>query len=174
MCKTGYTGQSCTDCAPGYYKSGDQCAQCSVNCRNRQCDSNTGKCDECYNGSHGDKCGSPCSTIKSDTYTQCTQCTQDGRCTACSNNFQAPSCTDCASGYYKFNNWCNQCSTNCKDSQCNSNTGKCEGCNDGRYGNTCYYKCGDGCERCDQDSGNCTACTANTNLKFPGCTGDFT
>ncbi|KAK7101449.1 hypothetical protein V1264_019831 [Littorina saxatilis] len=43
-------------------------------------------------------------------------------------------------------------------------------CDDELYGTMCTMSCSPGCARCDQQSGNCTTCTSNSNLAFPGCT----
>ena len=43
----------------------------------------------CRAGYHGNKCQHACSSLNQ----RCTQCTQDGQCTACSNGYVAPTCT---------------------------------------------------------------------------------
>lgn len=60
-CPPGYTGYSCENCAPGYYRDntgpyGGYCVPCQCNGHADTCDCNTGICNECKHSTRGDHC----------------------------------------------------------------------------------------------------------------------
>ncbi|XP_076468722.1 uncharacterized protein LOC143299422 [Babylonia areolata] len=171
-CNTGYTGSQCSECQDKYYKTtSNTCVQCNVYCRSQSCDKATGRCDDCVDGRYGDMCDKTCSTANCrqcdrDTGTGCTECTLN-------SNLELPDCTECQDKYYKTtSNTCIPCSVNCVSQNCDKETGRCDDCVDGRYGDMCDKNCSTAnCRRCDRDTGTvCTECTLNSNLEPPDCT----
>lgn len=60
-CPPGYSGLSCEDCAPGYYRDpdgpyGGYCIPCDCNGHAKTCDCNTGICIDCDHYTTGDHC----------------------------------------------------------------------------------------------------------------------
>ncbi|XP_076469550.1 uncharacterized protein LOC143299914 isoform X3 [Babylonia areolata] len=163
---------NCTECQDKYYKNtSNTCIPCSVNCVSQNCDKATGRCDDCVDGRYGDMCDKNCSTANCrrcdrDTGTGCTECTLN-------SNLEPPDCTECQDKYYKnTSNTCIPCSVNCVSQNCDKETGRCDDCVDGRYGDMCDKNCSTAnCRRCDQGTGTvCTECTLNSNLKPQDCT----
>lgn len=60
-CPSGYTGLSCENCAPGYYRDpdgpyGGYCIPCNCNGHADTCDCNTGICQDCQHSTMGEHC----------------------------------------------------------------------------------------------------------------------
>lgn len=63
QCPAGYSGNSCEDCAPGYYRDsngphGGYCVPCQCNNHADTCDVNTGICNDCKHSTTGEHCDS--------------------------------------------------------------------------------------------------------------------
>nr|AAA28662.1 laminin A chain [Drosophila melanogaster] len=183
-CPPGYSGHSCEDCAPGYYRDpsgpyGGYCIPCECNGHSETCDCATGICSKCQHGTEGDHC----ERCVSGYYGNATNGTP-GDCMICacplpfdSNNF-ATSCEISESG--------DQIHCECKPGY----TGpRCESCANGFYGEP--ESIGQVCKpcecsgninpedqgSCDTRTGECLRCLNNTfgaacNLCAPGFYGD--
>jgi laminin alpha 3/5 len=167
-CQTGYTGQYCERCAPGYFGvpflSGGRCSQC-------QCNNNINMID----------------------YDSCDQRT--GMCQKCLNNTAGPSCEKCAEGYYgdaiELKN-CQKCKCNTTGSEsCDLSTGVCK-CKRNVIGNDCSlcpkntwgFHLGNGCidcscdpigsesAQCNPNNGQCKCKTGVTGQKCDQCLPD--
>ncbi|XP_069126703.1 receptor-type tyrosine-protein phosphatase alpha-like isoform X2 [Argopecten irradians] len=67
----------------------------------------------------------------------------------------------CPVGKYGSGNCDHTCSVDCFGGNCNSVSGFCFYCFDGKYGNDCQLTCSANCNKsCEKDSGQCDACTA--------------
>lgn len=61
QCPPNYSGLSCEECAPGYYRiqsgpHGGYCVPCQCNGHADECDVNTGICRDCKHNTRGDHC----------------------------------------------------------------------------------------------------------------------
>ncbi|XP_050515738.1 laminin subunit gamma-1-like isoform X1 [Diabrotica virgifera virgifera] len=120
-CPTGYIGQFCESCAPGYRHSaafGDPflpCVPCDCNNHASICDSETGKCI-CQHNTVGENCqfcarGYYGNALKG-TVNDCQPCDCPNNgpclqiddntvmCTECSTGYNGPHCDVCADGYF--------------------------------------------------------------------------
>ncbi|KAJ9580421.1 hypothetical protein L9F63_024397, partial [Diploptera punctata] len=128
QCPQPYTGLSCEDCAPGYYRSqtgpyGGYCVPCQCNGHSDVCDQVTGICYDCKHnttGEHCEKCavgyhgdatqGSPfdcliCACplpIPSNNFATSCDLTHDGSRISCEciPGYYGARCESCAAGYY--------------------------------------------------------------------------
>jgi len=128
MCPPGYTGLSCENCAPGYYRDtngpfGGYCIPCECNGHASTCDCNTGICDDCQHHTTGDHCdmcvegyfgnatlGSPydcmiCACplpIDSNNFAYGCEFSPDGYSISCDckQGYTGHKCQSCANGYY--------------------------------------------------------------------------
>ncbi|KAL8606158.1 hypothetical protein ACOMHN_067141 [Nucella lapillus] len=144
----------CASCKDGWYR--DQCTTpCPPGCLNA-CDQQSGKCSSCKDGLQGDNCSIPCPPG-----CQNASCQQSGLCSPCKTAYEGNSCSECRDRYYTNSSVCSQCSPNCRSRMCVKTTGVCDGCVDGRYGDTCSSDCQTAnCQQCDQKTGAvCTQCT---------------
>lgn len=127
-CPPGYTGLSCENCAPGYYRDpdgpyGGYCIPCECNGHARECDCNTGVCKNCEHHTTGDHCdqciegyygnatnGSPydcmiCACplpIESNNFAFGCEVSEDGyriHCD-CKPGYAGEKCQSCAAGFY--------------------------------------------------------------------------
>ncbi|XP_058457360.1 laminin subunit alpha [Malaya genurostris] len=183
-CPPGYTGLSCEDCAPGYYRDpngpyGGYCIPCQCNGHADTCDCNTGVCNECQHyttGNHCDQCiegyygnatrGSPndcmiCACplpIDSNNFATACDVSEDGyeiHC-ECKPGYTGEKCQSCAPGFFGQPEIENEI---CKPCDCSGNI------NPEEPGS------------CDSVSGECLLCLNNTygracNLCAPGFYGD--
>ncbi|KAK7494115.1 hypothetical protein BaRGS_00014588, partial [Batillaria attramentaria] len=126
-CPTGYTGLSCEDCAPGFYRIQrgrylGQCVPCNCNGHSNDCDAVTGQCRNCLHNTEGpycDRCSEgyvgdarrgtpndceacPCPlTIPSNQFSRTCVRERDGEitCTNCPPGYEGRRCERCADGY---------------------------------------------------------------------------
>lgn len=128
-CPAGYTGNSCEDCATGYYRDalngphGGYCVPCQCNSHAGTCDVNTGICNECKHSTTGDHChqcikgyygnatnGDPndcliCACplpIEGNNFAIGCEVSEDGqhiRC-ECEEGYTGETCQSCARGYF--------------------------------------------------------------------------
>ncbi|CAG0898967.1 unnamed protein product [Cyprideis torosa] len=152
QCPAGYTGNSCEECADGYYhisqgSYGGSCIPCECHGHSYECDKVTGVCFNCTDNTMGDHCetciggyfgdASPPSGL----LTRC-ECSGNidasdpfacdpisGQCLKCLNNTFGEGCKVCAPGYYgdaiSLKN-CQSCACDtCGTSSCDSFTGRC-------------------------------------------------
>ncbi|XP_058060994.1 laminin subunit alpha [Anopheles bellator] len=152
-CPPGYTGRSCEDCAPGYYRDPNgpylgYCIPCECNGHAATCDCNTGVCHDCQHYTTGDQCDQCIEGY----YGNATRGTpNDCMICACplpveSNNF-ATSCEVSDDGY--------EIHCACKPGYVGE---KCQSCAPGYYGQPQHE--GEFCTRCD--------CSGNINAEEPG------
>lgn len=128
QCPPGYSGYSCEDCSPGYYRdpngpNGGYCVPCQCNGHADTCDCNTGICQSCKHFTTGDHCeqcivgyhgnatyGSPndcmiCACpipIESNNFATSCEISEDGykiHCT-CRDGYTGARCQSCAAGFY--------------------------------------------------------------------------
>ena len=183
-CPAGYTGYSCEDCAPGYYRDpngpfGGYCVPCQCNGHAETCDCNTGICENCQHFTTGDHCDQciegfygnatfgtqddcricACPLpIESNNFATACEVTEDGyeiHCT-CKEGYTGEKCQSCAPGYYGDPETEGEV---CKKCDCSGNI------NPDEFG------------ACDSRSGECLKCLNNTfgtacNLCAPGYYGD--
>jgi len=168
-CPEGYTGLSCTECAPGYRRVNNElvngtCVKCECNNHAESCDSVTGECINCLHNTEGPNC----MYCKKGFYGNPTRGREDD-CKPCacpltipSNNF-SPTCVAIGTeGDFE----CNECR--------HPYTGKrCELCKEGYYGDPTVpggeclpCECGPNVDRsrpgwCDPRTGQCR-CEGNT------------
>lgn len=128
QCPVGYSGNSCEDCAPGFYRDkngphGGYCIPCQCNGHADTCDCNTGVCHECKHGTTGDHCemcvegyygnatqGTPydcmiCACplpIASNNFANSCEVSDDGNLISCNcrEGYTGATCSHCAAGYY--------------------------------------------------------------------------
>ncbi|XP_059170575.1 basement membrane-specific heparan sulfate proteoglycan core protein-like [Physella acuta] len=126
-CPRGYTGLSCEDCAPGYYRVnrgsyGRECIACNCNGHSNDCDALTGICRNCLDNTAGlycDECAvgfvgdprnqgpdacQPCPcplTISTNQFSRTCRLDRDRQitCTACQPGYTGRQCERCADGY---------------------------------------------------------------------------
>ncbi|KAK6966048.1 basement membrane-specific heparan sulfate proteoglycan core protein, partial [Biomphalaria glabrata] len=79
-CPAGYTGNSCEDCAPGFYRvvdgnNGRRCVACNCNQYSNECDPLTGICRNCRDNTAGPYCNECASGYYKDPrYGRCQSC----------------------------------------------------------------------------------------------------
>ncbi|XP_053667229.1 laminin subunit alpha [Anopheles marshallii] len=183
-CPPGYVGQSCEDCAPGYYRDPNgphlgYCIPCECNGHAATCDCNTGVCHDCQHyttGDHCDQCiegfygnatrGTPndcmiCACplpVESNNFATSCEVSEDGyeiHCD-CKPGYHGEKCQSCAPGYYGQPQVEGEF---CKPCDCSGNINANEP------------------GACDSVSGECLLCLNNTfgracNLCAPGFYGD--
>ncbi|XP_055387187.1 laminin subunit alpha [Condylostylus longicornis] len=183
-CPLGYTGLSCEDCAPGFYRVkeglyGGYCAPCQCNGHADSCDCNTGICKDCQHSTTGDHCEfciegyhgnatygtphdcmiCPC-PLPIDSNNFATSCEFNpsgfGVNCQCKPGYTGPKCESCAPGYYGVPE---NVGDYCKPCQCSGNINLDEP------------------GSCDTVTGECKNCLNNTfgpacNLCAPGFYGD--
>ncbi|XP_074025385.1 basement membrane-specific heparan sulfate proteoglycan core protein isoform X7 [Leptinotarsa decemlineata] len=125
-CPVGYTGLSCEDCDVGYTRTPNglylgSCEQCSCNGYSNECDSTSGLCMNCRNGTTGDYCdeclpgytgdpanGIPCTyegpypTCNCDSRGSISNECRNGRC-ICKANVEGDNCDRCRQGSFGLN-----------------------------------------------------------------------
>lgn len=184
QCPPGYSGLSCEDCAPGYYRDpsgpyGGYCIPCECNGHAETCDCATGVCKNCQHSTTGDHCEMCIEGYYGNaTYGSPHDC----MICACplpipSNNF-ATGCEISSSG--------DKIHCECRPGYTGA---KCDFCSNGYYGDPKVP--GDYCKpcecsgninpeepgSCDTTTGECLRCLNNTsgvacNLCAPGFYGD--
>ncbi|XP_060085671.1 laminin subunit alpha-2-like [Ylistrum balloti] len=162
-CRTGYTGQYCERCAPGFYgdprQPGGNCRPCSCNGNidttdYGSCDPRTGACLRCRDNTEGDQCercipgyfgtarNGDCQRCNCDQggslTTECNR--QTGQC-ECRSKFGGRRCDQCQDHYYGLprGQGCSPCDCDLVGSlyrQCDRTTGQCV-CRPGVGGRTC-------------------------------------
>ncbi|XP_072098440.1 laminin subunit alpha-5 isoform X1 [Mobula birostris] len=154
LCPANYVGDSCQDCAPGYYRDTKglflgKCVPCNCNGHSDQCLDGSGICINCQHNTEGDSCERckaglvPSTTLQAASF--CVQCPCP--LSVSSNNF-AKDCVQRGSHL--------QCL--CKPGYAGLN---CERCAPGYYGNPTVL--GSQCEPC-----NCNGNT-DSNMLFSNC-----
>ncbi|XP_017778618.1 PREDICTED: laminin subunit gamma-1-like, partial [Nicrophorus vespilloides] len=172
-CPTGYIGQYCEFCAPGYKRVKSEtnkfgiCQQCECNNHAFYCDSESGKCvcNDNTEGFHCERCMKGYyGNARNGTETDCKPCgcPNNGECTysnntincvSCAKGYKGNDCDSCSDGYYGDpTGHFGQKSRKCQKCDCNANvdeeaTGNC---------NTITGEClkcirntvGGKCERC--------------------------
>ncbi|WAR29695.1 MEGF6-like protein [Mya arenaria] len=132
-CETGFYQPTCT-------------SSCGVNCRNFECDINSGNCSfGCTIGWFGRYCDGPCSIncVNENCLSRIDNCVE-----GCIPENYGPRCDI-------------QCNPHCFSAICND-TGYCSvGCDGGYYGDMCELQCSETCTdgRCDRLTGNCAECS---------------
>eukprot|EP00079_Xenopus_tropicalis_P016422 XP_004915294.1 PREDICTED: laminin subunit alpha-1 isoform X1 [Xenopus tropicalis] len=173
-CPLGYTGLSCQDCAPGYYKEkpmetsvrGSQsliarCVPCQCNNHSEICDPDTGKCQDCRDNTDGHHCH----VCASGFYGRVTGTIADCSLCACpKGNTQSFSPTCVLEGISDFR--CDACLPGYEGQYC-------ERCSLGYYGNP--NEPGGTCQKCDCNfsgslNNDCDGMTGQCSCK-PGVTG---
>ncbi|KAL5017432.1 hypothetical protein ScPMuIL_007021 [Solemya velum] len=152
ICSVGCSGSRCDQvtggcvvCERGW--TGDGCdVACPSHCNDQGCNKTNGTCVACDASWYGDYCGSQCSP----------------HCMLC---FDATLCQRCEPGWYmeitRSRNQCANCPDHCE--VCN-NMDDCTTCQDGWVGPRCQCSenCDGGLQKCDQNTGRCTAgCVQN-------------
>ena len=156
----------CSECAEGYYKSGETCTKCPDNCLT--CES-AEVCSTCADGfglkKQVEKDSSQNDVVKS---AQCITC-EDSNCKTCEigdNNEQK--CNACVTGrLLSSENKCDGC-----DSAYKPVDGNCEPCDMGKtydgtectFSGNCptgYYSDGSNCVNCSSKLENCSACSVS-------------
>ncbi|XP_060679811.1 laminin subunit alpha-1 [Hemiscyllium ocellatum] len=129
-CPPGYTGLSCQECAPGFYRQkmidglqslNTVCVSCKCNNHSNVCDLDTGKCQACRDNTMGDHCElcaagyygrvggsitdcSLCACPRSHSGSFSPTCVLEGvsdfRCNSCLIGYEGQYCERCAPGYY--------------------------------------------------------------------------
>ncbi|CAH1391978.1 unnamed protein product [Nezara viridula] len=128
LCEPQYTGLSCEECAPGYYRTnngpyGGNCVPCQCHGHAASCDKQTGICIDCQHNTTGDHCemctegyhgdariGSPydcliCACplpIPSNNFAVSCELSPDGDSISCNckKGYFGSLCDSCAIGYY--------------------------------------------------------------------------
>ncbi|GFO45203.1 basement membrane-specific heparan sulfate proteoglycan core protein, partial [Plakobranchus ocellatus] len=126
-CPTGYSGYSCEDCAPGFYRVGSgeygrECISCNCNGHSNECDPLTGVCQNCRDNTEGPNCDQcrpgyvgdprngqrdacePCPCPLTSPQNQFSEsCVRESdrqiTCTACQAGYEGRNCERCAVGY---------------------------------------------------------------------------
>lgn len=134
MCEVGSYGEFCETLCPGL-----------SNCLDHTCNRDTGNCKGCVLSKWGVHCNSSCPNCVDDLCRQ-----EDGVCeVACKNRFHGQQCdTGCHSGCLV----------------CDRNTGECNICDVGTYGEFCENDCSFQCKpeetgfiTCSKINGSCTS-----------------
>ncbi|XP_061781861.1 laminin subunit alpha-5 isoform X2 [Nerophis lumbriciformis] len=125
MCPANYLGDSCQECAPGYYRDTiglflGKCLPCNCNGHSDLCSHGTGVCVSCQHNTAGDHCekcqggflgnnsvdGQACSScpcplrVPSNNFADgCVQKNERLQC-LCTVGYAGPHCERCAPGYY--------------------------------------------------------------------------
>ena len=152
----------CTNCHIGFY--GNLCNEtCYEGCNTSvsNCRQEDGYCEICKFPYYGEKCENKASIPGCITYNKTT-----GECLKCEDTF------------YLSNNVCEKCSSNCTDSLCEDNTGKCISCsNYFAFGDFCDEMCSEFCNTneteiiCMRDTGACIyGCNITGNFSDAQCT----
>ncbi|CAG8488392.1 4836_t:CDS:2 [Ambispora leptoticha] len=195
-CKTGFTGQLCDQCLPGFF--GPNCQPCPSSCDNTThftCDdglTGTGKCNlnKCapgFNGTHCDTCAAGFYGYPACQPCNCGNgvCDSQGRCTcnagwANDPNNNSTKCSIPKNGYYQSGGDVLPCSQGCISCQAN---GICKACSNGLRVGTDVTTCvpntpaGGNPPLCDSSKaymeGNCVSinnddghCVTPDNLKY--------
>ncbi len=156
-CPTGKSGPTCSSCAGGFHKCGNDCRQDQANTPNVGCTQG---------------CGDPCPIPTHST----AKCTTQGTCDfTCDQGFESKGGGDggvgscaCPSGQMDCSGKCQQCCTNTDcpaNVQCSNGT--CAGCLPD-YGD-CNNNMGDGCETKLDSKSNCGACGKSCCGSICGC-----
>lgn len=170
-CKDGWSGEMCNKPCDDHL-FGPNCTHfCSLNCQERLCDSQTGKCFKCEQGFYGVDCKEACGHCANGTI-----CGETGECSnGCISHFLGPFCTECKNGYYQANETtCKICGNCLNSAPCDKRNGSCfpaggcalgfqlpyclDSCPVGHFGYNCINKCGH-CtemEKCNFVDGVCT------------------
>ncbi|XP_053562862.1 laminin subunit alpha-5 isoform X2 [Bombina bombina] len=153
MCPANYRGDSCQECAPGFYRDTGlflgKCVPCNCSGHSGQCLPGTGACVNCQHNTEGDRCERCREGFVSNG-------TLDGslQCIACPCPLSVPS-----------NNFAIGCVQRGSATQCLCQPGyagaKCERCAPGYYGNPMVI--GSSCQPC-----NCNGNT-DSNMLFSDC-----
>ncbi|XP_053322196.1 laminin subunit alpha-3 [Spea bombifrons] len=153
-CPPEYTGDSCQECAPGYYRDNKglslgKCVPCRCNGHSTRCHDGSGICINCQHNTAGDNCEfckegyagnatlgtcqlCPCPlSVPSNSFaTGCVGAGRNVQC-FCKPGYTGVSCEQCASGYYgnplKFGSSCKPCNcgNNGRLGSCDPLTGEC-------------------------------------------------
>ncbi|ELP83881.1 protein serine/threonine kinase, putative [Entamoeba invadens IP1] len=162
------TTTQCTECAFGYYISGNTCSKCDSNCLTcvdlaTKCVScqdglflNTNTCGHCpyCDDCTGNECNKCSSGYHNTYFKECQKC--EFPCLTCTSS-TIYNCDSCVTNYYVDKRECKSCGTNCNSSFCFDNIG-CTKCNYGFYvDNGVCNACDPTCKTCQQSS-QPTAC----------------
>lgn len=183
-CPRGYSGLSCQDCSPGFYRDpdgpfGGYCIPCNCHGHADTCDCNTGVCQDCQHATTGDHCdmciegyygnainGHPddcmiCACplpIESNNFAVGCDVSSDGYKISCDcrPGYTGHKCQSCAAGFFGQPEIEGE---SCRPCDCSGNI------NPSQHGS------------CDSVSGECLLCLNNTsgaacNLCAPGYYGD--
>ena len=159
--------EKCLKCETTYYLSENECKECSLNCADKLCEDETGKCYLCSRlNAFGDLCEQNCSQFCVDDYKNETICDREkGTCNyGCKpiGNFSNDKCDQCYPGFYPIAGGCNlECSDNCENKlNCDEKDGSCPACNIGFWGKNCTQICSEQCKKkeCGHDDGKCLEC----------------
>ncbi|KAM8966898.1 laminin subunit alpha-3 [Pelodytes ibericus] len=153
-CPPEYIGDSCQECAPGYYRDNNglflgKCVPCRCNSHSTRCHDGSGICINCQHNTAGDNCEvckegytgnatlgtcriCPCPlSVPSNSFaTGCVGAGRHMQC-ICKPGYTGISCETCAPGYYgnplKFGSSCRPCNcgNNGRLTNCDSLTGEC-------------------------------------------------
>ncbi|XP_053570955.1 laminin subunit alpha-3 [Bombina bombina] len=153
-CPPQYAGDSCQECAPGYYRDNQgsflgRCVPCRCNGHSSRCQDGSGICINCQQNTAGDNCElckegftgnaslgtcriCPCPlSVPSNSFaTGCVGTGRNMKC-FCKPGYTGVSCERCAPGFYgnplKFGSSCQPCScgNNGQQRSCDSLTGEC-------------------------------------------------
>nr|XP_033789765.1 laminin subunit alpha-3 [Geotrypetes seraphini] len=153
-CPQGYLGDSCQECAPGYYRDNrglflGQCVPCNCNGHANRCQDGTGICINCQHNTAGDNCEQckegysgnatqescrvcpcPLSLLSNSFATGCVGTGRNMQC-FCKPGYTGVTCERCAPGYYgnplKFGSNCKPCNCdkNGEPISCDPLTGEC-------------------------------------------------
>ncbi|CAG8628640.1 23176_t:CDS:2 [Cetraspora pellucida] len=136
VCKTGFTGSRCNQCAPGFW--GPNCQACSLTCKsstnNSQMTCNdglfgTGKC-KCATGFSGTNCNTCAPGFFGPNCTPCDcgngVCDSQGKCTCNAGWDPNTNCKVPKAGYFQSGSDAKACAIGC--AKCDSQTGKCTAC----------------------------------------------
>ncbi|XP_054036118.1 laminin subunit alpha-3 [Dryobates pubescens] len=134
-CPPGYSGDSCQDCGPGFYRAGSatgRCVPCSCHGNSDRCQDGTGTCISCQHNTAGEQC----ERCKEGYFGDATQ----GSCRVCPCPYT--------------NRFATGCVVNGEEIQCLCKEGyagaRCERCAPGYFGTPQIY--GGHCQKCNCDS----------------------
>ncbi|XP_053387233.1 uncharacterized protein LOC123543452 [Mercenaria mercenaria] len=172
------TGDCTYGCVRGYW--GKKCKnECPNNCKTNEC-LNNGTClSGCKEGYTGYKCECPIN-CECDADENCIRCksgfeNEKKECT-CSRSFCSDDkCSSCSSSIlYIENASCCQCSSTCKNNQCESEQKCTDGCVEGYFGDGCRYLCKNVDPRCSECTTDFTRPTGQCLLCIDGYYPDIT